>query len=303
MRPDLILRHYIYGLLMGSADVVPGVSGGTMALIVGIYTRLIESIGRAVAAVPLAARGRPREAVSSVRSVEWTLVLPLGAGIATAIAVASAFIPQLLDDHPVPMRALFFGLIAGSLTLPWRRIREHSVRTFAILGVAAVAAFIFSGLPDTVVDSPSKLQVFGSAALAICAMILPGISGSFLLLILGMYEPTLDAVHERDVAYLAMFLAGAVIGISVFAMLLRWLLEHAHDLTMAALVGLMIGSLRALWPFLEDDRSLRMPADGDPVMLAIALGLGGLIFVLALTRLGDAVEASDAAVDELAARR
>ena len=303
MRPALILRHYVYGLLMGSADVVPGVSGGTMALIVGIYTRLIESIGRAVAAVPLAVRGRPREAVRSVISVEWTLVLPLGAGIVTAIAIASAFIPQLLEDHPVPMRALFFGLIAGSLTLPWRRIREHSIRTFALLVVAAIAAFVFSGLPDTVISDPSRLQVFGAAALAICAMILPGISGSFLLLILGMYEPTLDAVHERDVVYLAVFLAGAVVGISVFATLLRWLLEHAHDLTMAALVGLMIGSLRALWPFLEEDRSLRMPVDGDPVLLAVVLGLGGLIFVLGLTRLGDAVEASDAVANEVGARR
>ena len=178
-----------------------------------------------------------------------------------------------------------------------------------MMAVVGLALFLLLGLRSSTTGEEAEmateplLYFFGAGALAICAMILPGISGSFLLLILGMYEPTLDAVHERDVAYLAVFLAGAVIGISVFAMLLRWLLEHAHDLTMAALVGLMIGSLRALWPFLEDDRSLRMPADGDPVMLAIALGLGGLIFVLALTRLGDAVEASDAAVDEVAARR
>ncbi len=301
MRPDFLFRHYLYGLLMGSADVVPGVSGGTMALIVGIYTRLIESIGRAVAAVTLALRGRPGDATRSLLSVEWTLVLPLGAGIGTAILVASAFIPQLLEDHPVPMRALFFGLIAGSLVLPWRRIREHSVRTTSLLVVAAAAAFVFSGLPDTEVADPSMPAVFGAAALAICAMILPGISGSFLLLIIGMYEPTLDAVHERDVVYVAVFLAGAAVGISLFASVLRWLLVHARDLTMAALVGLMLGSLRALWPFLEEDRGLRMPEDGDPILLALALGLGGLVFVLALTRIGDAAEAAESARDEAGA--
>lgn len=293
MRPDLLLRHYLFGLLMGSADVVPGVSGGTMALIVGIYARLIESIGRAVTAVPLAVRGRPAAALRSFLSVEWTLVIPLGAGILTAIVVASAFIPELMEDHPVPMRALFFGLIAGSLTLPWRLIGAHTARTFVVLGVAAAAAFIFSGLPDTSMGDPSMPLVFASAALAICAMILPGVSGSFLLLIVGMYEPTLDAVHDRDLAYLAVFMAGAVVGISVFAMLLRWLLVHLRDLTMAALVGLMIGSLRALWPFLEEDRGLRLPEDGDPVVLAAALALGGLVFVLALTRVGDGAEASE----------
>jgi len=108
-----------------------------------------------------------------------------------------------------------------------------------------------------------------------------------------MYEPTLNAVDERDVAYLAVFMAGAVVGLSVFAMLLRWLLHHVHDLTMAALVGLMIGSLRALWPFLEDDRGLRVPEDGDPVVLAAVLAIGGLVFVLALTRLGDGAEAPE----------
>lgn len=293
MRPDLLLHHYLFGLLMGASDVVPGVSGGTMALIVGIYTRLIESIGRAVTAAPLAVRGRPRAALQSFISVEWTLVIPLAAGILTAVVVASAFIPELLEEYPVAMRALFFGLIVGSLTLPWRRIQRHTASTFLVLGMAVVAAFLFAGLPDTDMGDPSMPLVFGSAALAICAMILPGVSGSFLLLIVGMYEPTLEAVNERDIAYLAVFMTGAVAGISVFALLLRWLLTHLHDLTMAALVGLMIGSIRALWPFLEDDRGLRMPEEGDPVLLAGALAIGAMVFVLILTRFGDSVEAPE----------
>ena len=292
MRPDLLVRHYLFGLLMGAADVVPGVSGGTMALIVGIYARLIESISNAVRSLPRAVRGGPAAGIDSLRLVEWTLVLPLGAGIATAIIVGSAFIPDLLDDHPVQMCAIFFGLIAASVLLPWRRIGAHTPRTVGVLIAGGIAAFIFSGLPDTAATDPSMVAVFLAASLAICAMILPGVSGSFLLLVVGMYEPTLDAVHDRDMVYVAVFLAGAVVGISVFSTLLRWLLASAHDLTMAALVGLMVGSLRALWPFLEEDRGLRLPQDGEPVVLAVVLAVGAFAAILALTRLGDRLEES-----------
>ena len=286
------LRVALIGLFMGAADHVPGVSGGTMALIVGIYARLIESISNAVRALPRAVRGGPRAGIESLRLVEWTLVVPLGVGSVTAILVGSAFIPDLLDDHPVQMRAIFFGLIAASVFLPWRRIGAHTPRTAAILVAGAVAAFIFSGLPDTTASDPSMVAVFFAASLAICAMILPGVSGSFLLLVMGMYEPTLDAVHDRDLVYVAVFLAGALVGISFFSTLLRWLLAHAHDLTMAALVGLMVGSLRALWPFLEEDRGLRLPEDGEPVALAVVLALGAFVVILGLTRLGDRLEAA-----------
>ena len=160
----------------------------------------------------------------------------------------------------------------------------------AVLALAAVAAFVFTGLPETSAANPAYPTVFAAAAVAICAMILPGVSGAFLLVVLGMYEPTLEAVRDRDLAYLAVFGLGAVVGLALFSSVLRWLLARAHDVTMAALVGLMAGSLRALWPFLEGDRGLRMPDDGDPVVLAAALALGGLVFVLAMTRIGDAGE-------------
>jgi putative membrane protein len=287
MRLRLLITHYVNGLLMGGADVVPGVSGGTVALIVGIYARLIESISRAVAAVPLLLRGRPVDAARTVLSVEWTLVLPLGAGIISAIVVASAVIPGLIEAHPVVMRGLFFGLIAGSITLPWRRLEDRSRRNLAVAVTAAIVAFVFAGLPDATIEDPSRIAVFAAAAIAICAMILPGVSGAFLLLVMGMYEPTLDAVHTRDLAYIATFAAGAAVGISFFASLLRWLLVRARDITMAALVGLMVGSLRALWPFLEDDRSLRAPIEGDPVVAAVVAAVAGLVVVLALATLGD----------------
>ena len=294
MRPDVIVRHYLQGLLMGGADIVPGVSGGTVALIVGIYARLIESISRAVAAVPLFVRGRPGPAFRSIMSVEWGLIIPLAAGIATAIMVGSTVIPGLIEDHPVVMRALFFGLIAGSLMLPWRRIQQRTPRNIAVLVAGAVVAFGFAGLPGTSVESPALPLVFGAAAIAICAMILPGVSGAFLLLLMGMYEPTLDAMRARDLAYIAVFMAGAAVGIATFASALRWLLVHARDVTMAALVGLMAGSLRALWPFMEDDRSLRGPIEGEPVLTAALFALGGLLLVLAVGWAGGQREAARA---------
>jgi len=294
MRPEVFARHYLHGLLMGGADIVPGVSGGTVALIVGIYAHLIESISRAVAAVPLLLRGRPGLAFRSILSVEWTLVIPLSAGIMTAIMVGSTVIPGLIENHPVVMRALFFGLIAGSLTLPWRRIQQRTRRNLAVLVVAAVIAFMLAGLPATSVESPALPLVFAAAAIAICAMILPGVSGAFLLLLMGMYEPTLDALRARDLAYIAVFMAGAMVGLATFASALRWLLVHARDVTMAALVGLMAGSLRALWPFIEDDRSLRGPVEGEPVLTAALFAIGGLLLVLAVGWVGRQREAASA---------
>ncbi len=288
-------RTYLYGVLMGTADVIPGVSGGTMALIVGIYTRLITSVGQGAGALGRTLRLDRRGALEHLRAVEWGLVLPLLAGILTALAVGSAVIPGLLDDYPVQMRALFFGLIAGSIWIPWRRIRVHNRATVTLVLAGAVAAFLFTGLPDNDVTDPPLWRVFASASLAICAMILPGVSGAFLLLVLGMYEATLDAAHERDVVYLAVFALGAVAGLAVFSTLLKWLLSRAHDLTMAVLVGLMAGSLRALWPFQEDDRSLRWPQDGDPLLIGALLAAAGLAGVLLLARMGDGAEEREGA--------
>jgi putative membrane protein len=231
----------------------------------------------------------------AVRRIDFALLLPLGAGILTALLTGAALIPGLMEDYPAQTRALFFGLIAGSILIPWGRIRARSMLHVAVMVVAAGIAFLFAGMPDRTVSDPSLLVVFGAASLAICAMILPGVSGAFLLLVMGMYERTLDALHDREVAYIAVFAAGAAVGLMVFSWVLRRLLAIAHDVTMAALVGLMAGSLRALWPFMETDRSLRGPVDGDPVAVAIALALVGLMFVVALTRLGGVVGGTEPA--------
>ncbi|MBA4157484.1 MAG: DUF368 domain-containing protein [Gemmatimonadetes bacterium] len=284
LSPRGTLVHYLQGLLMGAADIVPGVSGGTVALIVGIYERLITSV-RAAAAAPVALiRGRRDEARERFNEVYWSLVLPLGAGVVTALLIGARFIPGLLERYPVESRAVFFGLIAGSLAIPWRRIERPGAAHVLIAVVAAVIAFALVGFPPREVLNPTNLGIFLAASVAICAMILPGVSGSFLLLVMGMYEPTLRAVHARDLVYIAVFGAGAVAGLGLFSRLLEYLLSRHHDTTMAALVGLMVGSLRALWPYLDADRRLLAPPSFSAVLVPLVLAALGFLTVTLLVR-------------------
>lgn len=275
------------GLLMGGADVIPGVSGGTVALVLGIYTRLVASL-RALASAPVAlTRGDRATAGEHWRDVEWGLLIPLGLGLVTAVAIGTVLIPPLIERFPAHTAALFLGLVAASVPLPWRRIRRvRRVHLFAAVG-AAVLAFALVGLSPADAVDPPLAQVFASAAVAICAMILPGVSGAYLLEVLGVYQPTLEAAGNLDLAYIATFGLGAVVGLGVFAKVLARLLERHHDLTMAVLVGLMAGALRALWPWLDEQRSfLAPPADAGHVLTVAGLALVGLVAVSLLIRLG-----------------
>jgi putative membrane protein len=173
--------------------------------------------------------------------------------------------------------------VAASVAIPWIRIERPGAPEYVTVPVAAAIAFLLVGLPPAVVQDPSFARVFAAAAVAICAMILPGVSGSFLLKVLGMYEVTLGALRALDVAFVLVFCAGAAVGLGVFSRVLNWLLEHRHDLTMAALVGLMAGSLRALWPWQDAERTLRLPAPAEPVLPVLALAVGGFALVAFLT--------------------
>lgn len=267
---------------MGSADVVPGVSGGTVALVVGIYERLVHSVRAGASAVFALVRLDLGGARRRFGEVEWGLVLPLGVGIVTALFIGSRIIPHFLETYPVEVRALFFGLILGSIVIPLRRMGHVTASGVGIMAVAAVAAFFIVGLPPRAIEHPALPLVFVFAAIAICAMILPGVSGAFLLLVLGIYEATLEALSSLDVPYIAVFVVGAAFGLGLFSKLLEWLLDHHHDRTMAALVGLMAGSLRALWPWLTEDRTVLAPPDPGSLVSAAALALVGAAVVLAI---------------------
>lgn len=282
--PRSLLRYAMYGLLMGGADIIPGVSGGTMALIVGVYERLVAAISTAVSLGLALARFQFDEAWEYAREVPWGLLLPLGAGILLAVRVGAEVIPPLLSAYPQHMNGLFLGLVAASLIVPARRIDTFTPVHGVLVVVFAAAAFALVGLPVFDRTAPGLLRVFASASVSICAMILPGISGAFLLKALGVYEPTLTALTTLDLPYVLTFCLGAAAGLGAFAKLLDWLLAHRHDATMAALIGLIAGALRALWPWGAAERVLRLPAPGEPVGSVVLLilvglaGVGGLIW-------------------------
>lgn len=268
--------HIAQGLGIGVANVIAGVSGGTMALVFGIYDRLIEIVSSVVHAGLALLRFDVKSFVSRLTSLPWTFILPLAAGIILATLVGARMIPEAMDKWPVQSRALFFGLILGSIAIPWIRTKTVTLREYVLLVVAAVVAFVLTGLPPAEITNPSLLQFFLAGAIAICAMILPGVSGAFLLLVMGLYQPVLRAVDDLDVLIVATFLAGSAIGLGAFALFMGWLLRKYHDQTMVVLVGLMAGSLRALWPWLGEERELLWYSGNEAlggVFLFFAMGL------------------------------
>lgn len=283
------------GALIGAAEVVPGVSGGTIALLVGVYETLIRSAGhlvRAAATLVLSALGRAERAVvrRHAREVRWDALVPIGIGMFAAVVVGAAVLEPVLQEYPVQARALFAGLIVASLVVPARMVGGRwTAREVGVGLLAAVVAFFLTSIPPAADQDPTALVVFGAAAVAVCALVLPGISGSFLLLTLGLYEPTLGAVNDRDLGYLGVFVLGAIFGLSVFVSGLQWLLEHRHRITLVVMTGLMAGSLRALWPWQDDDRGLQAP--GESLGAVVALFVLGAVVVLTLVLVEDRVQA------------
>jgi putative membrane protein len=288
---------------MGAAEVVPGVSGGTLALIVGVYQTLIDAIANVVLAVRqligLAGnKPSPKRAGKTFTSLPWALLIPLGIGMGVALVVGAKVIEPLLEDQPIAMNALFLGLVIAGTYVPAHmvtRVGGWSPRYVLIAFASGLILFFLTGLPPGDIGNPSFIVVFFSAAIAICALVLPGVSGSFLLLTIGMYDSTIAAVNDRNIAYLAVFAIGAVAGLAVFVSILKWLLANRARITLVVITGLMVGSLRALWPWQGDNRELLAPS--DQVGLAVLMFLVGAIFVAFLLiierRLGVTEEQTD----------
>jgi putative membrane protein len=273
---------------MGTADIIPGVSGGTVALVLGIYERLIRNVHTGAQALKALLTGDVAGLRTAIRSVEWVWLLSLLGGILLAVALLASVLEDLLHDEPIRMAALFFGLVAGSMTVAWRLIRSTGGREVAVVAVVAVALFLVLGLrSDTEVAAGTAEVVTKSwwvfllaGALAICAMILPGISGSFILVMIGMYTEVLGAVNDRDLVALAATGAGCVIGLALFSTVLNWSLERHHDLVMAGMVGLMLGSLRVLWPWPGGTNTTDLDAPSGDVGVPILLAVIGLVAVI-----------------------
>lgn len=246
---------------MGAADIVPGVSGGTVAFITGIYEKLIDSIGSlGPGTLSILVKQGP---LAAWRSFNGSFLLTLMLGILTSIFTLSKMLSHLLQTQPELLWSFFFGLILISAIHIGRQIPKWHVATVVALMAGALAAFVITLIsPQQLALNPLTLFVAGS--IAICAMVLPGISGSFILLLMGMYAHVIGAVKALDLVNLGIFAAGCLVGLLLFTRLLSWLLHHHHNVTMAVLTGFMLGSLNKVWPW-KHTLSTRINSHGEVV--------------------------------------
>jgi len=233
---------------MGAANVIPGVSGGTMALILGIYEELINAI-RSIN-LKFLRRITHFNIKEELSSVSWPFLLPVGLGVLLATFSLAEVLSWLLDSYPVIVWSFFFGLILSSVITVSRVIKQWRIPTIVAIAVGTITAYgLFGVIPVSTPNAP--WFIFVSGFIAICAMILPGISGAYILVLLGKYHYILEALNNKDFFTLFIIGAGALVGLISFAQILGWLLKRYHDLTMAILIGLMLGSLRKIWPWKE----------------------------------------------------
>ncbi|GAB3158778.1 DUF368 domain-containing protein [Myceligenerans halotolerans] len=276
------------GGLVGAAESVPGISGGTIALVVGLYDHLIDAASQLVHAarelVTGIARGRGAGAgMRALKEVNWALLLPVMVGMVVVLLLSLKLIAPLLESNPVPTHAVFFGMIAVSIAVPLRMMPRRFGALDAVLFLAGAAvAFVLTGLPEAQVGEPALWYVFIGAALAINALVLPGVSGSYLLLAMGLYIPVQHALETLDLGFVAVFLLGAVVGLASFVKLLRWLLHNRRQGTMAVLAGLMLGSLRSLWPWQGESNELLAPTGSVAGPLLLALAGAGVVLLAML---------------------
>lgn len=248
------LLNFLRGGAVGACEALPGISGGTVALIVRLYDDLITGAGYVLTGIRKALtdglRGRGLSgARAEFRQADWGVLIPALVGMASFLIVAIVVLEPIVHNHTQLVYAAFFGLVLGSLPIPYVESRAPwKLWNYALALAFAVLAFVLMGLPRVPLEI-SLITVFFSAAVAICALVIPGLSGSFILLTFGMYEPTLSAVRGLDFAYIATFMAGAIVGLASFVKLLQYLLKHRRHITLVILTGLMAGSLRALWPW------------------------------------------------------
>ena len=289
------------GLAMGAADVVPGVSGGTIAFISGIYEELIGTLNNIN--FSLLKHLKTQGLKSTWKKANGSFLVALLTGVFVSIVSLAKGVEWVLEHHPILLWSFFFGLILASIIYVGKQIKTTAkdFKIFIAMAIGAAVAYLITTLnPSETTDT--HLFLFFAGALAICAMILPGISGAFILVIIGAYAPVLQAINSRNLKTILIFGAGAVVGLLSFSKLLKWLFEKYHRLTLAVITGFMIGSLNKIWPwkialtFRTNSKGVKVPLneksispfsfDGDPQLLqAIGLMVFGILIILILEKI------------------
>ncbi|MGV6832743.1 MAG: DUF368 domain-containing protein [bacterium] len=303
MKPRQLKDYFIIslkGIAMGAADAVPGVSGGTIAFISGIYEELITSISNVDASL---FKTLFKEGFAAFwKKANGNFLLALIIGIAVSLISFTRLAKYLLENHPILIWAFFFGLILASVLIVGKQIKKWNPANIIALVVGTLVAYYISGLPS-MMENDSTLFLFFAGSLAICAMILPGVSGAFILVILGAYKNAIDALHDFDIKKIVTLSAGALLGLLTFSRVLKWLFKKYRDLTLALLTGFIIGSLNKVWPwkkvltFRTNSKGKEVPLleesispfnfDGDPQLLwAILLMIVGFFTIYLLEKFG-----------------
>ncbi len=234
------------GMAMGAADAVPGVSGGTIAFISGIYEELITTISGVN--LSLLKTLKSKGFFAFWKQLNGNFLLALLSGIIISFVSFMRLAKYLIEQHTVLIWSFFFGLIIASIFFVGKQINKWSAKTIIALILGAIIAFYITSLPSLASNTNSYF-LFIAGAIAICAMILPGISGSFILVILGAYKTLSDAFHDFDIKKIALFAGGAIVGLLSFSHVLKWLFKNYHNTTLAILTGFILGSLNKVWPY------------------------------------------------------
>lgn len=298
------LKEYVViglkGVAMGAADVIPGVSGGTIAFISGIYEELLSSISNINLSL---LKTLQKEGIKAAwKQLNGNFLAALFLGIFISLISLAKVIKWLLENEPVLLWSFFFGLVLASIIYIGKQITNWSIIKGFSLVIGAFVAYYITTLNPLVTENSSSLFVFLSGAIAICAMILPGISGAFILVLLGAYKPVLAAVNNRNFTVIAVFGFGAMVGLLSFSKILKWMFAHYKDITLASLTGFIIGSLNKIWPWKEtltwrtNSHGVKVPFnqqsispfsfDGDNQLLfAVLLAIVGFAIILVLEKL------------------
>jgi putative membrane protein len=235
------------GIAMGIADVIPGVSGGTIALITGIYEELVDSI-KSIGSKSLLLLFKKNGISQFFQSINAKFIFSVVLGIIISFLTLSRLMQYLLNFYPIFVWSFFFGLIMASIWFVGKTVKKWNLPVYISFVVGIIIGFWITIISPT--ETTNELWfIFLSGSIAICAMILPGISGSFILLLLGKYAYMMGALSSFNLPIIIVFLAGAVIGILLFSNVLSWLLHHFHNITISVLAGFMLGSLNKVWPW------------------------------------------------------
>ena len=237
------------GMAMGAADVVPGVSGGTIAFISGIYEELLNSISSFNFSLINVFKNEGFKSVWI--KVNGNFLVSLFVGILISVLSLAKLIESMLENHPIVIWSFFFGLVLASIIYIGKQITKWTKGSVLCLILGAILAFYITTLNPMVSVNSSPWFLFFAGMIAICAMILPGISGSFILVLLGAYKPVLNALNTKDFVSIIIFLVGAVLGLLSFSRILKWLFSTYKNYTLATLTGFIIGSLNKIWPWKE----------------------------------------------------